>query len=259
MKAIILAGGEGTRLRPLTFSIPKALIPINEKTLTEHVLDLYKKLGINDFILSVAYKKEMMKEFFKDGKDLGIKVEYVEEPTPLGTAGPLIILNKNNEKINETFFMSNGDNLFDLNLKEMLEFHRKSGAMATIALSRVEDPRSFGVAVLNGNFINEFVEKPEIPPSNYINSGYYILEPGVFDLIKDKERAMMEKDIFPELAKQGKLCGFKCDKMWFDTGTPERYEKVKKEWKLSPLKINVGSKNPVKVEAVREIFQEYEF
>lgn len=232
MKAIILAGGEGTRLRPLTYKIPKALIPIGEKTLTEHVFDILKKYDIKDIILSVSYKKEMIKDYFGDGKNSGLNISYIEEPEPLGTAGPLIILNRQNKQLKETFFMINGDNLFDLNLKEMLEFHKKNNGAATIALSRVEDPRSYGVAVLEGDRIVEFIEKPKNPPSNYINSGYYILEPLVFEIIKDKERAMIEKDIFPVLAKQGRLFGFKSDNLWFDTGTYERYEQVKKEWKL---------------------------
>ncbi|MCK5283478.1 MAG: nucleotidyltransferase family protein [Nanoarchaeota archaeon] len=231
MKAIILAGGEGTRLRPLTYKIPKALIPIRGKTLTEHVIDILKKYGANEIILSIAYKREAMKDYFKDGKEFNIGISYVEEPEPLGTAGPLIILNKQNKQLKETFFMVNGDNLFNVNLKEMLEFHKKNKATATIGLSRIEDPRSYGVAVLDGDKIAEFIEKPKDPPTNYINSGYYILEPEVFELIKDKEKAMIEKDIFPILAKQGKLYGFKCDNMWFDTGTPERLAKVRKLWK----------------------------
>jgi NDP-sugar pyrophosphorylase family protein len=233
MKAIILAGGEGTRLRPLTYKIPKALIPVRDKTLTELVFDILKKYGIKDMILSVAYLREKVMDYFKDGREFGLNISYVEEPELLGTAGPLIILNKQNKPLKETFFMLNGDNLFDINLKEMLDFHKKNKATATIALSRVDDPRSYGVAVLEGDKIKEFIEKPEVPPSNYINSGYSIMEPEVFDMIKGREKAMVEKDIYPQLAKQGRLYGFKSDALWFDTGTPERYEQVKKEWKLS--------------------------
>jgi mannose-1-phosphate guanylyltransferase / phosphomannomutase len=232
MKAIILAGGEGTRLRPLTYKIPKALVPIDDKNLTEHVIEILKKYNIKDIILSTAYLKKKVKDYFKDGKEFNLDISYIEEPKPLGTAGPLIILNKTNKQLKETFFMINGDNLFNLNLKNMLNFHKKNKATATIALSRVDDPRSFGVAVLEDDKIKEFIEKPKDPPSNYINSGYYILEPEVFEMIKDKDKAMMEKDIFPILAKQGKLYGYKSDSLWFDTGTPERYEQVKKEWKL---------------------------
>jgi NDP-sugar pyrophosphorylase family protein len=232
MKAIILAGGQGTRLRPLTYEIPKALIPVNDKNLTELVLDILKKYNITEVILSIAYLKEKIIDYFKSGEKHNLSISYLEENTPLGTAGPLIILNQKNEQIKETFFMVNGDNLFNVNLNEMLDFHKKNNATATIALSKVKNPRSYGVAVLDGDKISSFIEKPKDPPSNYINSGYYILEPEVFDLVKDKEKAMMEKDVFPVLAKQGKLFGFKCDKLWFDTGTPERYDQVKKEWKL---------------------------
>ncbi|MBD3164029.1 NTP transferase domain-containing protein [Candidatus Woesearchaeota archaeon] len=232
MKAVILAGGRGTRLRPLTYKIPKALIPINNKTLTELVFDVLKKYGIRDILLSVAYKADMIKNKFKDGSGYGLNISYIEEPCPLGTAGPLIILNKENRTIKETFFMINGDNLCKANLQKMLEFHKENKAVATIALTKVENPCRYGVAELNKNKISQFMEKPKNPPSNYINSGYYILEPEVFGLTRNREKAMMEKDIFPVLAKQGKLFGFKSDALWFDTGTFERYEKVKKEWKL---------------------------
>jgi NDP-sugar pyrophosphorylase family protein len=227
MKAIILAGGKGTRLRPLTNDIPKALIPIGKKTLTDLVIDILNKYNIKDIILSIAYKKEKIKEYFKEKN-----ISYIEEPKPLGTAGPLIILNNQNKQLDETFFVINGDNLFNVNLKDMLEFHKKNKATVTIGLSKVKDPRSYGVAILEDNKIKEFIEKPDNPPTNYINSGYYIMEPEVFDIIKGKEKAMLEKDLFPLLAEQGKLFGFKSDKQWFDTGTFERYEQVKKEWKL---------------------------
>jgi NDP-sugar pyrophosphorylase family protein len=229
MKAIILAGGQGTRLRPLTNSIPKALIDVQGRTLTEHVIDILKKLDIDEIILSVGYMADKVKEYFKDGSEFNIKATYAVEKEPKGTAGPLIV----HPKINETFIMVNGDNLFNLNLKEMLEFHKKNKATATIALTKVEDTSKFGVAKLDGDKITEFIEKPknEDAPSNYINSGYYILEPKVFDIVKGKEFAMMEKDVFPALARQGKLFGFKDNGQWFDTGTIESYEKVKNEWR----------------------------
>lgn len=229
MRAIILAGGEGTRLRPLTYNLPKALIPVQGKTLTEHVIDVLKKLDIDEVILSIGYMADKVKDYFGDGSKFNLKIAYAVEKEPMGTAGPLILL----PKINETFIMVNGDNLFNLDFKKMLELHKKNKATATIALTKVEDVSHYGVARLEGEKILEFIEKPkkEEAPSNYINSGYYILEPEVFDIVKGKDFAMMEKDIFPKLAKEGKLFGYKDDSQWFDTGTLENYEKVKKEWK----------------------------
>ncbi len=229
MKAIILAGGKGTRLRPLTYETPKALILVQGKTLTEHVIDVLKKLNIDEIILSVGYMADKIKAYFGDGSRFNLKISYAVEKEPLGTAGPLIL----HPKINETFVMVNGDNLFNLDFKGMLKFHKENKATATIALTKVEDVSKFGVARLEGDKIAEFIEKPkkEEAPSHYINSGYYILEAELFDIVKGKPFAMMEKDVFPKLAKEGRLFGFKDDGQWFDTGTHESYEKVNKEWK----------------------------
>ncbi len=230
MKAIILAGGLGTRLRPLTYEIPKPLIPIHGKPLITHLMDLFKKYGIRDIILAVGYKADIIKQQIGNGNQLGLNVKYIVEDEPLGTAGCLNLLK---DGIKGTFVMTNGDELKDFNVKEMLELHKEYGGEATIALLEVEDPSKYGVAKLDGNKILEFIEKPkkEEAPSRYINSGFYVLEPEVVDLIKDKKFAMMEKDVFPILAKKGKLFGYKFKGQWFDTGTFERYEKALMEWK----------------------------
>lgn len=228
-KAIILAGGQGTRLRPLTYEIPKALIPIHGKTITEHLFDLLKKYGIKDIILAVGYMREKIKNCYNNGTKFGINLSYVEEEEPLGTAGPLRLA-KN--MLKETFIVSNGDELKDINIPEMYNLHKKSKALATIALTAVDDPSAYGVAKLEGSKIIEFVEKPkkEEAPSNLINAGFYILEPEVISLIPEGF-AMLEKDVFPKLAKEGKLYGYHFKGQWFDTGNFERYEKALKEWK----------------------------
>ncbi|MFA6322344.1 MAG: nucleotidyltransferase family protein [Candidatus Buchananbacteria bacterium] len=232
MQAIILAGGEGTRLRPLTYKIPKALIPIGDKTLTELALDIYKNIGVTDFYLSISYLADQMVEYFDSGEKFGCQINFLREDKALGTAGPLIILKQMGKIFDQDFFMSNGDNLFALDLKAMIDFHQKNQAIATIALTEVEDPTHFGIAKLAGDKIVDFIEKPaiELAPSRYANSGYYILSPKIFDYLPEKDFVMVEKDIFPAIAKAGKLFGFKSQAQWFDTGTPERYEKVKKEW-----------------------------
>lgn len=247
-KAIILAGGLGTRLRPLTLTIPKPLIDVNGRTLTDHILDILKKYGMKEVYLSISYLGHKIQEYFgnknNSEKNFGVKVNYLLEKHPLGTAGPLLILKKENrqKELNNTFIMVNGDNLFNLDFKKMYEQHKKANAVATIGLTKVEDPSKYGVVRIDNKFkfedknfvkILEFVEKParENAPSNLISSGYYILEPEVFDYLPDKEVVMMEKDIWPALAKAGKLYGFISDGQWFDTGTMEAYERVKKEWK----------------------------
>lgn len=238
MKTIILAGGLGTRLRPLTSTIPKPLIPVQGKALTEHVIDIFKNEGIKDFILSIGYRSEEIKKHFGDGKNFDINTEYVVEETPLGTAGPLILLTKSKKPLRETFYMVNGDNLFNIDLKKLLEVHKANRATATIGLTETGDVSAFGVAKIEkakkgGVKIIDFIEKPSPlnAPSNLINSGYYILEPEVFNLVKNLKKGMMEKDIFPILAHKGKLFGYHDKGQWFDTGTYERYEKVEREWK----------------------------
>lgn len=235
MKAIILAGGEGTRLRPLTEKIPKALIPVQGKTLTEQVFAIYKKFGINEFYLSVAYLAEQVMAYFGDGSKFDVKIKYLKEEKPMGTAGPLLLLRQQGEIIKEDFFMCNGDNLFAADLNAMRKLHQKNQATATIGLTKVDDPTHFGIARLVGDKILEFIEKPrrEEAPSDYASSGYYVLSPAVFDYLPAKDFAMVEKDIWPVLAKEGKLFGFKSAAQWFDTGTAERHAQVEREWHFS--------------------------
>jgi len=228
-KAVILAGGKGIRLRPITYEIPKALIPIKGKTITEHIFDLLKKYDIKDVILSVGYLKEKIKEKFRDGSEFGVKITYVEEDKPLGTAGPLRLVK---DILNEPFIVSNGDELKNINIEKMYKLHKESNALATIALTTVDDPSKYGVARLSGSKILEFIEKPKKAeaPSNLINSGFYIIEPEVISMIPDGN-SMLEKDVFPALAKQGRLFGYPFSGQWYDTGNMERYEKALKEWK----------------------------
>ncbi len=228
--AVILAGGEGTRLRPITLEIPKPLMPVKGKTLLDHIFDLLKKYGIKDVVLAVGYKRDKIIEHYRhDSK--GMHITFVEEETLLGTAGPLKLAEKH-LRGKGTIIVTNGDNLHDLDIKDMYEQHRRSKALATIALTTVQDPSAYGVARMSGYKILEFVEKPgkEEAPSNLISSGFYMIEPEVLDMIPEG-KAMLEKDVFPKLAKMGKLFGYPFSGQWFDTGTMERYEAVLKEWK----------------------------
>ncbi|MFH1444924.1 MAG: nucleotidyltransferase family protein [Nanoarchaeota archaeon] len=228
--AIVLCGGKGTRLRPLTFDIPKSLIPLQGKTVLEHVIDLFKKFDITNIILCVGHMKEQIKNHMGDGSMFGVNITYVEEDEPLGTAGPLKLMKNQGKLPREPFIYCNGDELKELDLEAMLELHKQNNAMATIALTSVDNPSNYGVANLDGNKILEFLEKPENPPSNKINSGLYILTPEVAELVREGF-CMVEKDIFPKIAASGRLFGFPFNGQWFDTGTPERYEKAIKEWK----------------------------
>lgn len=227
-KAVILVGGKGTRLRPLTNKTPKGLLKVGNKTIVEHLFDLFKKYGIREVILSTGYLKEQFREYFGDGSRFGMSISYVEEDEPMGTAGPLRLAR---EQLTESFIVTNGDELKDINIARMFRLHRRKDALGTIALTSVHDPSQYGVAKLEGSRIVEFVEKPkrEDAPSNLINAGFYILEPEVIDMIPDGF-SMLEKDVFPKLAKMERLRGFPFSGQWFDMGTPQRYEETKKKW-----------------------------
>lgn len=227
-KALILVGGKGTRLRPLTYKTPKCMLKVQGKTLVEHLFDLLKKYGIRDIILSVGHMKRNIMDYYEDGSKFGVNIEYVEEDKPLGTAGPLKLAKK---MLQDSFIVTNGDELKDINIPRMFRLHKRKDALGTIALTTVTDPSQYGVARLNGSRILEFVEKPKAAeaPSNLINSGFYILEPKIIDMIPDGF-SMLEQDIFPKLAKQGLLRGFPFDGQWFDIGTLERYDLAKKKW-----------------------------
>lgn len=229
--AVLLAGGKGTRLRPITYEIPKALIPVQGRTITEHLFDLFRKYEIKQVYMTVGYLKERIKAHFKDGSRYGIRIDYIEEEGPLGTAGAVKLLKG---KLQGPFVVSNGDELKDIDVAEMYEFHKKHkeshNAKATIALTTVDNPSLYGVARLDGARILDFVEKPANPPSNMISAGFYIIEPDVLELIPEGF-AMFEKDVFPILAKKGQLFGFPFSGQWFDTGNMERYETALKNWK----------------------------
>ncbi|HJX05577.1 MAG TPA: nucleotidyltransferase family protein [Candidatus Nanoarchaeia archaeon] len=227
-KAIILAGGKGTRMKPMTDFLPKPMMRINDKPILEHNIELLKRHGIKEIVISIGHKGENIKEYFGDGKQLGVNISYIEETTPLGTAGPL---NSLKGKINDTFILMNGDELKDIDLEDMFMFHRKNKSTATLALTTVEDPSSYGVAVMNGNKIMTFIEKPsrQHAPSKLINAGLYILEPEVLKIVPEGF-SMMENDVFPKLAMNEKLLGYVFSGQWFDTGTPERFSKAAREW-----------------------------
>jgi NDP-sugar pyrophosphorylase family protein len=228
--AVILAGGLGTRLYPVTREIPKPLIPVQGRTLTEHVLDILKEHGVREVILSVGYKADKIKEYFGSGERFGVSITYLIEKEPLGTGGWMHLL----ECIpDEEFVVVNGDNLFDLDLDAALQIHKSTNALVTIGLTTVEDVEHYGVVDMDGDAILRFVEKPsrDEAPSNRINSGYYIFSPAVFSEVPDAAKFMLEKDLFPKLAANGRLSGFVSEAQWFDTGTFERWDKVIHEWR----------------------------
>jgi len=229
-KAFVLAGGEGTRLKPYTDNVPKCLLPINKKPLLEHLISHLREQGVKEVILSVGHMSDKLISYFGDGGRLGVAIKYVVEDEKLGTAGPLRLAK---EHLTEPFLMMNGDILSRVNLNEMYSLFLSSNVLGTIALITVDDPSRFGVVQLEGQIIKRFVEKPkkEEAPSNLVNAGIYILDPKVIDFVPKSGFSMIERDVFPKLAENGKLSGYVYNGEWYDIGTIESYAQVCKEWK----------------------------
>ena len=226
LKALILAGGFATRLRPLSCTRPKTLFPIVNKPLLQWTFERLANNGVDEAILAVNALTQFYIRQYRPPK-CGLKVKFSIDPPkmPLGTAGPI----KKAEKLighEEPFIVLNGDIFADISYRELLDTHRKSGALATIALCKVEDPCSFGVAELvNGNRIKRFIEKPAKgeAPSNLINAGAYVLSPEVFDYIPEGRAVSIEREVFPKLAEEGKLFGLCVNGLWMDIGKPQEY------------------------------------
>ncbi|MEM3363900.1 MAG: nucleotidyltransferase family protein [Candidatus Micrarchaeia archaeon] len=219
MKAVILCGGEGTRLRPYTYNIPKPMLRLGNRPILEFVLLNLKRYGIRDFILTVGYLHDKIFDYFGDGSKFGVNIEYVIENEKLNTAGS--VLGAKN-KLTETFFVGMGDHITAINVDEMLAFHKKKNNIATIALKMQGTPVEYGIVGLNDDdTISTFMEKPIL--SNLINAGIYILEPEIFDYINPKED--FAKHVFPRLLEQGKkISGYKFTEYWADIGRIHDYE-----------------------------------
>ncbi len=227
MKAIILVGGEGTRLRPLTYSVVKPMVPVANRPFIEHVILKLAAHGINDIVLAMGYKPDSIFAYFKDGAGTGIKLTYSLEEKPLGTAGAV----KNaGGHVEDTFFVLNGDTFSDIDYTDMLAFHRRNRAMATIALSHVDDPTRFGVVeTKEDGRVTAFIEKParDKVTSHWINAGVYILEPSVLDCIPDNQFFMFEKGVFPPMLERGeRVFAYTSKSYWIDMGRPSQYHQL---------------------------------
>ncbi|MFP4498771.1 MAG: sugar phosphate nucleotidyltransferase [Vulcanimicrobiota bacterium] len=225
MKAIVLVGGKGTRLRPLTYDFPKPMMPICGKPFIEYQLQQMKDFGISDVIFSLGYKWKTFDYHFGDGKDFGIKLHYVVEDSPLGTGGAI----KNIQKLlnsGENFFVFNGDILAPFDLKAIYDLHTRNKSVCTLALTPVEDPTAYGVVETDkNNRITSFTEKPrpEEVRSNLINAGLYVLNRRVLDYMKPDKKISIERETFPSLLQANEpMYGYSHDGYWMDIGTPEK-------------------------------------
>jgi mannose-1-phosphate guanylyltransferase len=223
-QAVILVGGQGTRLRPLSYHMPKSMMPVLNRPFLEHTLAYLKNYGISEVILTLNYLPEVIQGHLGDGANLGIRLSYVVEDSPLGTAGAV----KNaEEQLTGTFTVLNGDIFTDLNLADLLNFHRSKSAKITIALTHVDNPSAFGVVETESDGrVRRFIEKPGPDQiiSHWINAGIYILEPEVLRHVPQNRHYMFERGLFPHLLELGEpVYGYPFRGYWLDMGTPEKY------------------------------------
>ncbi|MCG3161841.1 MAG: UTP--glucose-1-phosphate uridylyltransferase [Acidobacteria bacterium] len=260
MQALILAGGEGTRLRPLTIHTPKPIVPLANRPFLFYQIALLKRAGITDITLSLSYQPNKIEGVFGDGEELGLRIRYVVEATPMGTAGAY---KYSQERLNQTTIVFNGDILTDINIAELVARHREKKAAATIALAPVENPSAYGLVETDSDGrVRRFVEKPksEEITCNTINAGIYVLEPGVFKYIPAGEKFSFEYQLFPALlAANEQFYAYTWPGYWIDIGAPHRYLQANQDLingrlksfdvVRSPLMLNDADAATIKIDA----------
>jgi len=230
-KVLILTGGEGVKLRPFTYEMPKALLPIHDKPLLQHTIEFMAKNGFKDIVISVGYLGNKIKEYFKDGSGFGVRITYVDQDNKeSGTAQPL--LQAKNNLMDSPFVLWYGDVLAEPDLFDMLEFHKSNKNIITMGITSVDKSSDWGVVNLKGSKVVEFSERPkeETGISHLINAGIYIMNPEIFENMKTNSKSL-EVDILTKLAKENNLSGYSLSGQWFDVGSLDNYEKAVKEWK----------------------------
>ncbi|HEX7300768.1 MAG TPA: NDP-sugar synthase [Solirubrobacteraceae bacterium] len=222
MQAVILVGGEGTRLRPLTSTVPKPVVPLVDRPFIAYMLEWLHAHGVDDVVMSCGFLATAVRNVLGDGSQYGVRLRFVEEPEPRGTAGALKYAE---DLLDERFLMLNGDVLTDIDLSAQIVQHDATGAAATLALVAVDDPTGYGLVRLDEDHaVKEFVEKPSADQidTKLISAGAYVLERAVLDRIPPDRNASIEREVWPQLVGDG-LYGFPADAYWLDIGTPERY------------------------------------
>src|SRR5215212_1306855 len=224
MKAVVLIGGKGTRLRPITYTVPKAMVPLRNTPYIEYLVGSLRRAGLEGANLSMGYLPDPIKRRFSEHQLDGFSLEYVVEGQPLGTGGGVKYAE---DLLGEgPFVVTNGDVLTGLDLREVIEAHQDSGALATVTLTTVEDPTPYGlVEIDHQSRVRRFVEKPsyEEVSTNLVNSGIYVLEREVLNMIPAGREVSIEREVFPDLQAMGKLRAYVSSAYWQDIGTPERY------------------------------------
>lgn len=244
MNAVIMAGGFGTRMRPLTYNIPKPMVPVVNKPIMAHIVELLRKHGFRDILSILYYQPEVIEDYFRDGSEFGVQMGYISAQEDFGTAGSVKNAQVHNEDFfKETFIIISGDLLTDFDLTAAVEFHKRKKAKLTIALTRVEDPRPYGVVILDDDGkIVRFLEKPAWGEvfSDTINTGIYIIEPSVMDYIPAGEEFDFSKDLFPRLMENNEpLYGYVADGYWWDIGDLLAYHQAQQDVLTGKVDIEV--------------------
>ncbi len=231
MQAVVLVGGFGTRLRPLTLRVPKQLLPVGHVPMIERVVAHLGASGVTEVVLSLGYQPDAFLEQYPDGTCAGVEMRYAVEPEPLDTAGAIAFAARE-AGITDRFVAVNGDVITSLDVAGLWRSHEERGASASIALTPVDDPSRFGVVPLDADGrVEAFIEKPEpgTAPSNWINAGTYVLEPEVLDRVPAGRRVSIEREVFPALVADGAVFGLQSESYWIDAGTPEAYLRVHRD------------------------------
>jgi mannose-1-phosphate guanylyltransferase/phosphomannomutase len=228
VKAVVMAGGEGTRLRPMTSSMPKPLLPVANRPIMEHVLRLLRRHGLTEVVVTVQFLASLVRNYFGDGEELGMVLHYANEEVPLGTAGSV----KNAEDLlsDDSFVVISGDALTDIDLTALIAYHKEKGALVTVCLTRVPDPVEFGITITDDEGrVERFLEKPTWGQvfSDTVNTGIYVMEPEVFDYFEAGKSVDWSSEVFPQLLAEGKpVYGYVAEGYWEDVGTHESYVKA---------------------------------
>src|SRR5215471_14734043 len=241
VKAVVMAGGEGTRLRPLTSNQPKPMVPIVGKPCMEHILDLLARHGLTDVVVTVAFLPQAIRSYFGDGSSLGMQLEYSVEANPLGTAGSV---RHASARLDDTFLVISGDALCDIDVGRIIDFHREKGAACTIGLKAVENPLEFGIVVTQEDGrVDRFLEKPTWGQvfSDTINTGIYVLEPEVLEHVPTDRPFDFSKELFPLLLEMGRpIYGHVFDGYWQDIGNLDQFRQANIDALEERVRLNIG-------------------